>query len=208
MEYGTGAIGAVPAHDQRDLDFCRKYGLPVRVVVERTEVESSKLKVEGGRKIPEAAHSGQESVEEAFTEFGISVNSGPYSGMESAAAIAKMAAFAEQKGFGRAETIFRLKDWGISRQRYWGTPIPVVYCSKDGMQPVPDKDLPVLLPPNPKLTGMGESPLASTPEFVNTTCPKCGGPARRETDTMDTFLDSSWHFFPSADSPHHTSPTH
>ncbi|MCU1315671.1 MAG: leuS, partial [Candidatus Acidoferrum typicum] len=119
----------------------------------------------------------------------------PYSGMESEAAIAKMAAFAEQKGFGRAETIFRLKDWGISRQRYWGTPIPVVYCSKDGMVAVPDKDLPVLLPPNPKLTGMGESPLASTPEFVNTTCPKCGGPARRETDTMDTFVDSSWYFY-------------
>src|SRR5260370_28724018 len=104
--------------------------------------------------------------------------------MESEAAIAKMAAFAEQKGFGRAETIFRLKAWGISRQRYWGTPIPVVYCSKDGMVPVPSKDLPVVLPPNPKLTAMGESPRASTPELVKTTCPKCAGPARGGTDPM------------------------
>jgi len=195
MEYGTGAIMAVPAHDQRDLEFCRKYGLPVRVVVEGKEVQSLKLKVEGEKKLAGAARTGQEAVEEAFTDYGVSVNSGPYSGMESEATIAKMTAFAEQKGFGRAETIFRLKDWGISRQRYWGTPIPVVYCSKDDMVAVPDKDLPVLLPPNPKLTGMGESPLASTPEFVNTVCPKCGGPARRETDTMDTFVDSSWYFY-------------
>ncbi len=175
MEYGTGAIMAVPAHDQRDLEFCRKYGLPVRMVVERKEVESSKLKVEGEKEKPKAVRSDEAAVEEAFTEYGVSVNSGPYSGMESETAIAKMAAFAEEKGFGRAETIFRLKDWGTS------------------------KDLPVVLPPNPKLTGMGESPLASTPEFVNTTCPKCGGPARRETDTMDTFVDSSWYFYRYAD---------
>jgi leucyl-tRNA synthetase len=181
MEYGTGAIMAVPAHDQRDLEFCRKYGLPVRVVVQPLE--------------------GEPQVEEKMTaafdshDQGKLVNSGPYNGLSPNEAIVKMAAFAEQKGFGRAETIFRLKDWGISRQRYWGTPIPVVYCPKDGMVPVPDKDLPVLLPPNPKLTGMGESPLASTPEFVNTTCPKCGGPAKREADTMDTFVDSSWYFY-------------
>ena len=192
MEYGTGAIMAVPAHDQRDLEFCRKYELPVRVVVAPKEVESSTLKVEGE---PSSSPSGRAIAGEAFTEYGVSVNSGPYSGMESAMAIAKMSAFAEEKKFGRAETVYRLRDWGISRQRYWGTPIPVVYCSKDGMVPVPDKDLPVLLPPNPKLTGEGESPLASTPEFVNTTCPKCGGPARRETDTMDTFVDSSWYFY-------------
>jgi leucyl-tRNA synthetase len=181
MEYGTGAIMAVPAHDERDFEFCTKYGLPKPVVV-----------------VPKT-HDPPSKTEGVFTEFGISVNSGPFSGMESEAAIAKMAAFAEQKGFGRAETIFRLKDWGISRQRYWGTPIPVIYCPKDGMVPVPDKDLPVLLPPNPKLTGMGESPLASTPEFVNTTCPKCGGPAKREADTMDTFVDSSWYFYRYAD---------
>ncbi len=203
MEYGTGAIMAVPAHDQRDLEFCQKYGLPVRVVVAPKEVESSKLKVEGE---PNSSPSGLSIAGEAFTQYGVSVNSGPYSGMESAAAIAKMAAFAEQKGFGRAETIYRLRDWGISRQRYWGTPIPVVYCSKDGMVPVPDKDLPVLLPPNPRLTGEGESPLASTPEFVNTTCPKCGGPARRETDTMDTFVDSSWYFYRYCDSQNDKAP--
>jgi leucyl-tRNA synthetase len=185
MEYGTGAIMAVPAHDQRDLEFCRKYGLPVRVVVEPLEGEA-----------PVA-----EKMTVAFNEHekGKLVNSGPYNGLAPEDAIAKMSAFAEQKGFGRAETIFRLKDWGISRQRYWGTPIPVVYCSNDGLVPVPDKDLPVLLPPNPKLTGMGESPLASTPEFVNTTCPKCGGPAKREADTMDTFVDSSWYFYRYAD---------
>ncbi len=181
MEYGTGAIMAVPAHDQRDLEFCRKYGLPVRVVVQPMEKE------------PLVA----EKMTAAFDEHmqGKLVNSGPYNGLSPDEAIVKMTAFAEQKGFGRVEIIFRLKDWGISRQRYWGTPIPVVYCAKDGMIPVPDKDLPVLLPPNPKLTGMGESPLASTSEFVNVTCPKCGGPARRETDTMDTFVDSSWYFY-------------
>jgi leucyl-tRNA synthetase len=123
------------------------------------------------------------------------VNSGPFNGLSPDEAIVRMTAFAEKKGFGRGEVVFRLRDWGISRQRYWGTPIPVVYCPEHGLEPVPDKDLPVLLPPNPKLTGEGESPLASTPEFVNTTCPKCGGPARRETDTMDTFVDSSWYFY-------------
>src|SRR5437588_634872 len=181
MEYGTGAIMAVPAHDQRDLEFCKKYKLSVRVVIQPLEGEEL---------------SG-EKLEAAFDEpmHGKLVNSGPFNGLSPEEAIAKMTAFAEQKGFGRGETIYRLRDWGISRQRYWGTPIPVVYCAKDGMVPVPDKDLPVVLPPNPKLTGEGESPLASTPEFVNTTCPKCGGPARRETDTMDTFVDSSWYFY-------------
>ena len=185
MEYGTGAIMAVPAHDQRDLEFCQKYKLPVRVVVQPLE----------GELAPDA-------MDTAFDEHmqGKLVNSGPFNGLSPIEAIPKMATFAEQKGFGKAETIYRLRDWGISRQRYWGTPIPVIYCPKDGMVPVPDKDLPVLLPPNPKLTGEGESPLAGTPEFVNTTCPKCGGPARRETDTMDTFVDSSWYFYRYCDS--------
>ncbi|HYL82739.1 MAG TPA: leucine--tRNA ligase [Candidatus Angelobacter sp.] len=181
MEYGTGAIMAVPAHDQRDLEFCRKYKLPVRVVVQPFDAEPLDAK----------------TMTQPFDEHmnGKLVNSGPFNGLSPDEAIPKMAAFAKKKGFGRAETIYRLRDWGISRQRYWGTPIPVIYCSKDGLVPVPDKDLPVILPPNPKLTGEGESPLASTPEFVNTTCPKCGGPARRETDTMDTFVDSSWYFY-------------
>jgi len=180
MEYGTGAIMAVPAHDQRDLEFCRKYKLPVRVVIQ-----------------PLGEPLDAETMTRPFDEHihGKLVNSGPFNGLSPVEAIAKMSALAEQKGFGKAETIYRLRDWGISRQRYWGTPIPVIYCPRDGMVPVPDKDLPVLLPPNPKLTGEGESPLAGTPEFVNTTCPKCGGPARRETDTMDTFVDSSWYFY-------------
>ncbi len=227
LEYGTGAIMAVPAHDQRDYEFARKFGLPIPVVV-RKAVESSKLKVEGKseekgfttedtesteeekkretldpplqtkggapRENP-GAQSGVAVPQEAFTEYGVSVNSGRYSGLETEAAIEKMAADAEAGGFGKRETIYRLRDWGISRQRYWGTPIPVVYCEKDGMVPVPDMDLPVLLPAHPKLTGEGQSPLATDPEFLNTKCPKCGGPARRETDTMDTFVDSSWYFY-------------
>jgi leucyl-tRNA synthetase len=181
MEYGTGAIMAVPAHDERDFEFCRKYGLPVRVVVQP----------------PDGEPLTGDAMTEAFSEHqrGTLVNSGPYNGLSVDDAIAKMTADAEKKGIGRGETIFRLKDWGISRQRYWGTPIPVVYCDKDGIVAVPDSELPVILPADVKLTGEGGSPLAATPEFVNTKCPKCGGPARRETDTMDTFVDSSWYFY-------------
>ena len=192
MEYGTGAIMAVPAHDERDFEFCRKFGLPIRVVVQPDNVAP----LDGA------------TLAEAFVEHqqGKLVNSGAYNGLSPDEAIAKMGGDAEAKGFGKRETIFRLRDWGISRQRYWGTPIPVIYCAKDGLVPVPDQDLPVLLPPNPKLTGEGESPLASTPEFVNTTCPKCGGPARRETDTMDTFVDSSWYFYRYCDPHNATAP--
>ena len=181
MEYGTGAIMAVPAHDERDFEFCRKYGLPVRVVVQPTNGE---------------ALSG-ETMTAPFDEHenGTLVNSGPYNGLPVDDAIDAMAAHATAKGFGKRETTYRLKDWGISRQRYWGTPIPVVYCEKDGIVAVPDKNLPVILPADVALTGEGGSPLAATPEFVNTTCPKCGGPARRETDTIDTFVDSSWYFY-------------
>jgi len=188
LEYGTGAIMAVPAHDERDFEFATKFGLPVPVVVQREEKRKDNAETQ-------REQGSEEKKEGPFTEYGVSVNSGLYSGLRSEDAIERMASDAEAKGFGKKETIFRLRDWGISRQRYWGTPIPVIYCEKDGMVPVPDKDLPVLLPANPKLTGEGESPLATDPEFVNVKCPKCGGPARRESDTMDTFVDSSWYFY-------------
>jgi leucyl-tRNA synthetase len=188
LEYGTGAIMAVPAHDERDFEFATKFGLPIPVVVRREEKRNPNAETQ-------RAQSSEEKKEQPFTEYGVSVNSGKYSGLKSEEAIEQMASDAEARGFGKKETIFRLRDWGISRQRYWGTPIPVIYCEKDGMVPVPDKDLPVLLPANPKLTGEGESPLATDPEFVNVKCPKCGGPARRESDTMDTFVDSSWYFY-------------
>jgi leucyl-tRNA synthetase len=178
-EYGTGAVMCVPAHDQRDFEFAEKYRLPMKIVVQPKTAAPLKL----------------EQLSAAFTEFGRSVDSGPYAGLDSLKAIEKMTADAGKKGIGRGETTYRLKDWGISRQRYWGTPIPVVYCEKCGIVPVPDDQLPVKLPESVALTGQGQSPLAGVPEFVNTTCPKCGGTARRETDTMDTFVDSSWYFY-------------
>ena len=177
-EYGTGAVMAVPAHDERDFEFARKYRLPVRVVVRP---------VDGG--IPDA-----DKLTEAVSNDGVLVNSGPWDGIPSDAARARMTADAKSRGIGEGTVQFRLKDWGISRQRYWGTPIPMVYCEKDGVVPVPDDQLPVVLPKVVEFTGKGDSPLAQLPEFVNTTCPKCDGPARRETDTMDTFVDSSWYF--------------
>ncbi len=183
MEYGTGAVMCVPAHDERDFEFASKYKLPKPIVVQP---------IDGKELTPE-------SLGAAYIEYGRSVNSGPYSGLSTPHAIEKMIAEAEARGFGKGEIIFRLKDWGVSRQRYWGTPIPIIYCGKCGMQPVPDKDLPVVLPAEVKITGAGQSPLASDPEFVNVKCPKCGGAARRETDTMDTFVDSSWYFYRYAD---------
>jgi leucyl-tRNA synthetase len=178
-EYGTGALMSVPAHDERDYEFAEKYNLPVKIVVQPKDGPPLRL----------------DRMNQPFTEYGKLVESGPYTGLTSEQAQGKMAADAKAGGFGEAQTTYRLKDWGISRQRYWGTPIPVVYCEKDGIVPVPDDQLPVKLPLDIKLTGQGQSPLALSPEFVNTTCPKCGGPARRETDTMDTFMDSSWYFY-------------
>jgi leucyl-tRNA synthetase len=178
-EYGTGALMCVPAHDERDYEFAEKYNLPVKIVVQPKDGPSLRL----------------DRMNQPFTEYGKLVESGPYTGLTSEQAQVKMAADAKAAGFGEAQTTYRLKDWGISRQRYWGTPIPVVYCEKDGIVPVPDDQLPVKLPLDIKLTGEGQSPLALSREFVNATCPKCGGPARRETDTMDTFMDSSWYFY-------------
>jgi leucyl-tRNA synthetase len=180
MDYGTGAIMGVPAHDGRDFEFAKAYGIPIRTVI----VPAGKA---GGSYADEPA--------EVFEDPGVLVNSGPFSGLASAKAMDEMGKYAEEKGVGRRSTIFRLRDWGISRQRYWGTPIPVIYCPNCGIVGVPDSDLPVELPLDVKLTGEEGSPLERHEGFVKTTCPKCHGPARRETDTMDTFVDSSWYFF-------------
>ncbi|HKC10895.1 MAG TPA: leucine--tRNA ligase [Vicinamibacteria bacterium] len=178
MGYGTGAIMAVPAHDQRDFEFARKYGIPVRVVIqgEGTPLEGDGLK---------AAYDGP----------GRLVNSGGFNGLLSEEAKARLAAHATAQGFGKATVTYRLKDWLISRQRYWGTPIPVLYCPTDGLVPVPEEELPVVLPPDAPFTGEGGNPLEKVASFVEATCPRCGGRARRETDTMDTFVDSSWYFY-------------
>jgi leucyl-tRNA synthetase len=190
MGYGTGAIMAVPGHDERDFEFCRKYGIPVRPVIRPVD---GTLAVEPGMKEP-------------FCEYGIVENSGEWSGLASEEARRRMAAFAEQRGFGKAAITFRIKDWGISRQRYWGTPIPVIHCPACGVVPVPEDQLPVVLPPNAEITGTGRSPLESVPEFVNVKCPKCGGAGRRDTDTMDTFIDSSWYFYRYCDARNSSAP--
>jgi leucyl-tRNA synthetase len=192
MDYGTGAIMSVPAHDDRDYEFAKKYKLEIRLVVLPVSADQEETMTEPP--LPFVAHDG------------MLINSGPYSGMECADAIKTMSAFAEQNGFGKATVTFRLKDWGISRQRYWGTPIPMLYCDKDGIVPVPEKDLPVILPEAVDIAHALGSPLGSLPEFVNTTCPKCGGPARRETDTMDTFVDSSWYFYRYTDAHNNRAP--
>jgi leucyl-tRNA synthetase len=183
LDYGTGAIMSVPAHDERDYEFAKKYDLDIRVVIyPRREGDA-----------PDGEPN--EPILPFVETNSLLINSGEWNGLPSEEAIAKMSKYAEEHGFGKATVTFRLKDWGISRQRYWGTPIPVIYCSKDGIVPVPEQDLPVVLPENVQITLAGGSPLKDVPEFVNVKCPKCGGPARRETDTMDTFVDSSWYFY-------------
>jgi len=202
-EYGTGAIMAVPAHDERDFEFARKYNLPIRIVVQSDETPEIQT-TERGEGVPAKQDRGAGApgvMNAATTNYGRMVNSGPWNGREAPAVIAEMIADAEKRGIGTGEVQYRLKDWGISRQRYWGTPIPVIHCEKDGVVPVPYKDLPVELPKVTTFTGRGDSPLAQVAGWVNVKCPKCGGPARRETDTMDTFVDSSWYFLRFAD-PH------
>ncbi len=178
MDYGTGAIMAVPAHDQRDHEFALKYGLDIKTVI-----------------LPEKDR--DEAVEpgKSFEEWGVLADSGEFSGLRSAEAIERMNRRAEAQGFGKQNVIYRLRDWGISRQRYWGTPIPIIFCPACGAVGVPYQDLPVELPFDVPFTGEEGSPLDKVSAFVRTTCPKCGGAARRETDTMDTFVDSSWYFF-------------
>jgi leucyl-tRNA synthetase len=178
LEYGTGAVMAVPTHDQRDFYFAKKFDLPLVVVIQP----------------PEKPALDSATLTEAYTEDGVLVNSGPFNGMTSEEAREAIAQHLEEKGLGKKAIHYRLRDWGISRQRYWGAPIPIIYCPQCGTVPVPEKDLPVILPHDVKLTGLGDSPLAHTPAFVKVSCPVCGRPGRRETDTMDTFVESSWYF--------------
>ncbi|MFA5629564.1 MAG: leucine--tRNA ligase [Dehalococcoidales bacterium] len=173
--YGTGAVMGVPAHDERDFAFAKKYDLPVKVVISPPDWNG-------------------EAFEEAYVDDGIMVNSGEFNGTPNREGIDKVAEFLEEKGWGKRTVSYRLRDWLISRQRYWGAPIPMVYCQNCGIVPVPEQDLPVLLPEDAEFRPTGESPLKYCDHFVNTTCPKCGGPAKREIDTMDTFMCSSWYF--------------
>ncbi|HJY27313.1 MAG TPA: leucine--tRNA ligase [Pyrinomonadaceae bacterium] len=190
MEYGTGAVMSVPAHDERDFEFAQKYSLPIRQVI--APVTHEQVDAEPA---PTTAGDASAEIKHSFTDYGVLINSGEWGGKLSEVAMAEMAEHAKTNGFGEAAVTYRIRDWGVSRQKFWGSPIPVIYCDKDGVVPVPYEQLPVVLPQNAAFTGTGQSPLAGVPEFVNTTCPKCDGPARRETDTMDTFVDSSWYFF-------------
>ncbi len=185
MGYGTGAIMAAPGEDQRDFEFATRYGLEIPVV---TGLADGSV----------APH------DRAFSDYGIAINSGFLNGMKTADALRAICKYVEEKGLGRATVSYRMRDWLISRQRYWGCPIPIIYCAKDGIVPVPDDQLPVVLPDmmDYQPSGTGRSPLANVPEFVNTICPKCGGPGERETDTLDGFACSSWYFLRFA-SPHY-----
>ncbi|ABP67404.1 leucyl-tRNA synthetase [Caldicellulosiruptor saccharolyticus DSM 8903] len=176
VDYGTGAVMGVPAHDQRDFEFAKKYNLPIKVVIKGDGVDIQNL---------QSAYEGE----------GVLINSGEFNGLKNTEAMKKITEYLEKNGYGKACVTYKLRDWLISRQRYWGAPIPIVYCDDCGIVPVPEEELPVLLPYNVEFKPTGQSPLAYCEEFVNTTCPKCGKPARRETDTMDTFICSSWYYF-------------
>ncbi|MGC1461837.1 MAG: leucine--tRNA ligase [Terracidiphilus sp.] len=186
-DYGTGAIMSVPGHDERDFEFAAKYCLPIVEVIRPAGQDAS-------AELP------------FVSEDGVLVSSGEFSGLSCEAAQKKLQEVATRGGFGEPKVTFRLKDWGVSRQRYWGTPIPMIHCERDGIVPVPDDQLPVLLPEHIEITQQGGSPLARVPEFVNVACPKCGGPAKRETDTMDTFVDSSWYFYRYTDAKNSSAP--
>jgi leucyl-tRNA synthetase len=188
IDYGTGAIMAVPAHDERDFDFAKTFGIAIRPVIRPVD---GVLDVDS---------------EAAFTDDGVTENTGDFSGLASAEARRRMNAYAEEKGFGKAAITYRIKDWGISRQRYWGTPIPMIHCPKCGVVPVPEKDLPVILPYDVKFTGKGRSPLAEVASFMNVKCPQCGADGQRESDTMDTFVDSSWYFYRYCDPKNNAAP--
>ncbi len=177
VEYGTGAIMAVPAHDQRDFEFAKKYGIPLKVVIQNKDGSLA-----------------ADSMSAAYTEEGVLTGSGQFNGLISTDAIGRIAEYIEAEGLGKRTVNYKIRDWGVSRQRYWGTPIPVIYCDKCGAVPVPENDLPVLLPKDVAFTGKGGSPLLQSGEFIETKCPTCGGMGKRETDTMDTFVDSSWYF--------------
>ena len=178
MEYGTGAIMAVPTHDQRDFEFAQKYDIPLRVVIQPPNEE------------PLSAG----AMTAAYVEDGVLVNSGPFDGMNNREAIQKITEYLAEQGIGKATVNYRLRDWGISRQRYWGNPVPMIHCQDCGTVPVPYEDLPVVLPEDIEFSPTGGNPLYNVPEFLNVDCPKCGKPAQRETDTMDTFVDSSWYY--------------
>ncbi len=177
LDYGTGVVMGVPAHDQRDFDFAKKYNLPIEIVIQ-----------------PEGQNMKSEDMTEAFAAEGIMENSGEFNGLDNREALKRIIDYVEKNGIGERKVNFRLRDWLISRQRYWGAPIPVVYCDKCGTVPIPEDQLPVRLPENVKFTGQGKSPLSECEDFMNTTCPVCGGHAKRESDTMDTFVCSSWYF--------------
>jgi leucyl-tRNA synthetase len=193
-DYGTGAIMSVPAHDERDFEFANKYDLPIVQVIQPAPA------TEGGEQ-------SAQGVELPFcSEEGVLINSGEFTGLTCTDAQLLMQTVAQTAGFGEPKVTFRLKDWGVSRQRYWGTPIPMIHCERDGLVQVPDDELPVVLPAQIEITQQGGSPLGRVAEFVNVACPKCGGPARRETDTMDTFVDSSWYFYRYTDARNSTAP--